>query len=347
MQTKRIVLKSFPEGLPQESNFEVQTVELDTNLQEKELLVELLQVSVDPYLRVRINPNYPKGSFGAISVGDDIDNASIVKVLESNHPHYNKGDIVAGYSKWQLIQKLKIENIDHYQKFKEIEGIPLSYYLSVLGLPGLTAYFGVLDVLKVKKGDVIVVSAASGGVGSVAGQIAKIKGCYVVGITGGEEKIEILKQSGFDQVVNYKSANNNPKKLVELLKNVCPNGIDCYFDNTGGFILDAVTTLMNTRGRIAFCGSITSYSDNVDPLDTADLGPRLTSTYILKSLRGEGYTVLSYESEYQNAIKEEIEWIKEGKMKVLETKESGFENIPKAFVKLFTGDKIGKVVVEI
>ncbi|KAL9648405.1 hypothetical protein ABK040_014027 [Willaertia magna] len=313
MQTRRIVLKTHPEGLiPQEDNFEFENVEVDTaTLQENELLVEL------------------------------------VHVLESNHTNYQKDDVVVGNFKWQLVQKLKIENVNMYRKIPLIEGISPSYYLSVLGIPGLTAYFGVLDVLKVKEGETFVVSAASGGVGSIAGQIAKSKGCFVVGITGSDEKIEVLKQYGFDEVVNYKTCDNNPKKLAALLKNVCPKGIDCHFDNTGGFISDAVTALMNVKGRIAFCGALTSYAGVPNPLDSTDLGPRFNALFILKQLKAEGFTVRAYQSEFLNAIKEEIQWIKEGKIKVLEQKEKGFENIPKTFVKIFTGENIGKAFVEI
>ncbi|KAL9647675.1 hypothetical protein ABK040_015164 [Willaertia magna] len=356
MKTKRIVLSTHPSGVPKENNFILQEIDVDTHLKDNEILVELLQVSVDPILRIRMNPNHhfnktnennKLSGFGAIEIGQDIDNYSIIKVISSNHSNYKKDDILVGLSNWQLIQKLKIEDINRYQKVEDLN-VPLSYYLSVIGKPGLTAYFGVLDILNVKEGETFVVSAASGSVGSIAGQIAKLKGCYVIGITGGEEKVDVLKEIGFDHVINYKVCENNSTKLVELLKEVCPKGIDCYFDNTSGFILDAVTSLMNERGRIAFCGSITAYNtDCPNPFETIDVGPRLTQIYILKQLKAQGYTVSSYASQFSKAIKEIEGWINEGKIKVLETIDKGFENIPKAFVKLFNGDKIGKIIVEI
>ncbi|KAL9648246.1 hypothetical protein ABK040_009250 [Willaertia magna] len=342
--TKRIVVKQYPKGIPTENDFEIQTIQINTDLEQNEILVELLDVSVDPYMRIRLRENVPSGYFPSYPLGEPMLGGCIVKVLNSKHPGYLNDEIILGQCTWQIHQKLKItDNEKNYLKIEQNEKVPLSYYLGSVGMPGHTAYFGLLKVCQAKQGETVVVSAASGAVGNMVGQIAKIKGCHTVGITGSDDKIELLKSIGFDEVINYKHCNKDILKLKELIEKTCPKGVDCYFDNTGGFILDAVTLCMNVGGRIAFCGAISSY--NEEKLD-ADTGPRLSSLYVIRRLKGIGFLVYEFEEEYPKANEDLIRWVNEEKIKVLETKEKGFENIPKAFVKLFTGEKLGKIVIE-
>ncbi|KAL9645741.1 hypothetical protein ABK040_003473 [Willaertia magna] len=344
MQTKSVIFKSHPEGMVKESDFEVTTVNVDDNLTENSLLVQLSYVSVDPYMRGRMNKEVPRGYFEPFKTGSPIYGGCIAKVLKSTHPEYKEGEYILGSFLWQFVQVINLNEkskdaFQPYIKVQKDEKVPLSYYLGGVGMPGLTAYFGLLQVGELKEGNTVVVSAASGAVGSIVGQIAKIKNCRVVGITGGQKKVEVLKGLGFDEVIDYQ--NLGDKTLKDKLIEACPNGVDVYFDNVGGETLDTVTFLMNRYGRLVFCGSIANYNDSVK-----NPGPRLNFLYISNELKGQGFLVSSFSKQFPEARNEIIDWVKQGKLKVLETVEKGFENIPTAFIKLFTGDKLGKIVVD-
>ncbi|KAL9650001.1 hypothetical protein ABK040_003119 [Willaertia magna] len=350
--TKSIKLKDHPKGMPTESNF---LLDIDTEniecLNVNEIIVKILHVSVDPYMRVRMNKNVPKGYFGPFQLMKPISGYCVVKVLKTfddNQSLYKKDDILVGTFDWKEIQKVKYINkrTDIFKVDPNLE-VPLSYYLSILGMPAWTAYFGFIDICQPKKDDVVVVSAASGSVGSIVGQLAKIFGCFVIGISGTEE---IKEENIYDKVINYKDFKDTFSLQKEIQKNSPNGGVDIYFDNVGGYILDAAILSMNRYGRISYCGSITSYnatsggggSNNSEK----DFGPRLNSVFVVRELMGKGFLVSSYMNRLSEANSNLVKWIKEGKIKVVETKEYGFENIPKGFLKLFTGEKIGKMVID-
>ena len=220
--------------------------------------------------------------------------------------------------------------------------------LGILRMPGLTAYFGFLDICQPKRGETLVVSAASGAVGSVVGQLAKLKGCHVIGISGSDQNAKQLKELGFDEIINYKLYHNDMEQLKQAILKACPNqtGVDMYYDNTGGWIMDAVTLAMNHNGRICFCGAISQYNKQADVKGQQDMGPHLSFIYVTRELKMQGFVVGSFSDRFEEATKQLSDWVLEGKLKVLETREKGIEHIPNAIAKLFTGEKIGKMIVD-
>ena len=216
---------------------------------------------------------------------------------------------------------------------------PLSNYLGVLGMTGLTAYFGLTEIGKPQKGETLVVSGAAGAVGSIVGQIGKILGCRVIGIAGTDEKVEMLKSKfGFDEAINYKTTENMTKAIAE----VCPDGVDVYFDNVGGTISDSVHANINRLGRIIVCGAISAYNDTSVPQ-----GPRVEHFLIRKSALMQGFIVGNYADKFPEGIKHLSQWLSEGKLIYSETIVEGFENIPQAFIDLFEGKNKGKMIVKI
>jgi NADPH:quinone reductase len=232
-------------------------------------------------------------------------------------------------------------NISTEKNVKRINAsqIPASYYLGILGMPGLTAYFGLLDICKPVAGETVVISGAAGAVGIVAGQIAKIKGCTVIGIAGSDEKCAMLKNEfGFDEVINYKTNTNIKKTLNEI----APQAVDIYFDNVGGEISDAVIANINFNARIALCGQISLYNNT----ETA-VGPRIQPMLLTRSVLMKGFIVSNYESRFAEGMTQLADWVKEGKLKFQETIIEGFENLPAAFAGLFKGENSGKMIVKI
>lgn len=215
---------------------------------------------------------------------------------------------------------------------------PVSTALGVLGMPGMTAYFGFLDICKPQPGETVLVSGAAGAVGSLVGQIAKIQGCRVIGIAGTDDKVQwMTRELGFDAGFNYKSVSDYSEKLKEL----CPKGIDCYFDNVGGAITDAVFPRMNTYGRISVCGQISQYN-----LEKPEPGPRLLGQVLVKQLKVEGFIVFRFQDRYGEGIRQMAQWLREGRLKYREEVVEGFENMAKAFIGMLHGDNTGKMVVK-
>jgi len=204
-------------------------------------------------------------------------------------------------------------------------------------MTGLTAYFGLMDIGKPKANETVVVSGAAGAVGMVVGQIAKLQGCHVVGIAGSDEKIKLLKEVGFDAAINYKTTNDMTKSIAGL----CPNGVDIYFDNVGGEISDAVLANINFHARITLCGQISLYNNTVTPL-----GPRLQPMLLTRSALMQGFIVGNYQSRFPEGIKQLTKWVKENKLTFKETIVHGFDHLPAAFIGLFEGENIGKMIVE-
>lgn len=329
---RQFVLASRPVGLPKESDFKLIETPLP-DLKDGEVLVRTLYLSVDPYMRGRISG---MRSYAApVEIGQVMVGGGIARVVESKNPGFAPGDVVDIYMGWQ---EYAISNGRGLRKL-DASIAPVSTGLGVLGMTGLTAYFGLLDVCDPKPGETVVVSGAAGAVGSVVGQIAKIKGCRAVGIAGGDDKVAwILSECGYDAAFNYKTTENYPAKLKEL----CPNGIDVYFDNVGGAITDAVFGQLNVGARISICGQISQYNNT-----KVEMGPRLFGALIVARAKVQGFLVSDYASRFGPALAEMAGWLKAGKLKYREDIVEGFENLPKAFIGLFEGENIGKRLVKV
>jgi len=328
---KQILLKNRPTGMPTHENFEIRETEIRQPGQ-GELLIRTVYISVDPYLRGRMNDT--KSYIPPFQLNEVISSGVIGQVEESQSDLFKKGDLVLGSLGWEeysIAKETTVRKIDSTIA-------PASSYLSVLGMTGLTAYFGLIDIGKPKTGETVVVSGAAGAVGSIVGQIAKLKGCRVVGIAGSTDKVKYLvEELGFDAAINYKT-----QDVGETLKEVCPNGIDVYFENVGGKVTDAVYPLLNNFARIPVCGAISSYNN-----ETEDIGPRVQSYLIKTSSLMQGFTVGNYSSRFGEGIQALAGWLKDGKLKYEETITEGFDNTIEAFLSLFKGANLGKAIVTV
>ena len=331
MQTKQIVLALRPKGTPSIADFRFEDVKLN-KLNDGEVLLKGLFYSVDPYMRGRMND--VKSYSPPFQLDKPIEGSVVAKVLESKSKDYKEGDIVTGFLPWQ---EQIISNGKGLQKI-DTAIAPSSYYLGILGMTGLTAYFGLMDIGQPRAKETVVVSGAAGAVGIVVGQIAKLEGCHVVGIAGSDEKIKLLKEVGFDDVINYKTANDIKKSISA----VCPNGVDIYFDNVGGEISDAVIANINFHARIVLCGQISLYNSTEIPM-----GPRLQPMLLTRSALMKGFIVGNYQSRFPEGIRQLTKWIKENKLTFKETIVHGFDQLPAAFIGLFAGENIGKMIVEV
>ncbi|XP_015347690.1 prostaglandin reductase 1 [Marmota marmota marmota] len=324
---KRWTLKKHFSGSPTNSDFELKTAELPP-LKNGEVLLEALFLSVDPYMRIASR----KLKEGDIMMGEQV-----ARVVESKNSAFPKGTVVLAYLGWTThsisdgkgLEKLPTDWPD---------SLPLSLALGTVGMPGLTAYFGLLDICGVKGGETVMVNAAAGAVGSVVGQIAKLKGCKVVGAAGSDEKIAYLKKIGFDVAFNYKTV----ESLEETLKKASPDGYDCYFDNVGGEFSNVVIPQMKTFGRIAICGAISTYNRTGLPPP----GPP-PEAVIYQQLRMEGFIVTRWQGDVrQKALKDLMTWTSEGKIQYHEHIIEGFDNMPSAFMGLLKGENLGKSLVK-
>ena len=331
MTTKQIVLASRPKGTPTPDDFLIENVELPP-IKDNELLLQGMYYSVDPYMRGRMND--AKSYVAPFKVGQPMEGGVVAKVVDSKSADFKTGDIVLGALPWSeqmLTLATAVKKID-------AELVPASYYLGILGMPGLTAYFGLMDITKPKMGETIVVSGAAGAVGVVVGQIAKIHGCRVIGIAGSDDKVKLLKEEfGFDEAINYKTTADIKQEIARL----CPTGVDVYFDNVGGTISDAVVANINFHARIALCGQISLYNSTEVPV-----GPRLQPMLLTRSVLMQGFIVSNYQSRFPEGIHQLAQWIAAGKLKYTETILHGFDQLPVAFIGLFKGENKGKMVVE-
>jgi len=332
MTTKQIVLASRPNGMPTLANFRFENNELP-ELQDGKVLLKGLYYSVDPYMRGRMSD--AKSYVPPFQLGRPIEGSVIAKVIKGKTDSFTKDDLVLGMLPWS---REFIAEGKGLQKIDSSSTHP-SYYLGILGMTGLTAYFGLMDIGKPKSAETVVVSGAAGAVGMVVGQIAKIQGCHVIGIAGSDEKIKLLKEEfGFNEAINYKHAVDIKAAIAEL----CPDGVDIYFDNVGGEISDAVIANINKGARIIICGQISSYNDN-----KATLGPRPQSALLRKSALMQGFIVGNYASRFPEGVLQLSEWLRTGKLNYRETIVKGFERLPDAFISLFEGGNTGKMLVEI
>jgi NADPH-dependent curcumin reductase CurA len=328
---RRFLLAARPTGLPKESDFKMVDAPLP-DPQPGQVLVKTVYLSVDPYMRGRITG--VRTYADPVHVGDLMVGGTVGQVIESRDPSLQPGDYVVGYWGWQ---DHAVVPATHIRKLNA-QFAPVSTALGVLGVPGMTAYFGFLDLCLPKAGETVVVSGAAGAVGTLVGQIAKIKDCRVIGIAGADDKIKyIVNDLGFDGAFNYKTTTD----YVARLKELCPQGIDCYFDNVGGVISDAVFTLLNTFARVSVCGQISQYN-----LQSPEQGPRLLSQILVRQLKVEGFIVTRFQERWPQGIAQMAQWLKEGQIKDREDIMEGFENTPRAFIDMLEGKNTGKMLVK-
>ena len=331
MPNKEIRFASRPAGVPTVDNFKI--VDADTPpLNDGEVLVRTLYISVDPYLRGRMREG--RSYVPPFQIGEVIRSGVVGEVIESRAPEFAPGDIVTGMLGWRLY------NAATAPELRKVDPrvASITTALGVLGMPGLTAYFGLLDIGQPKEGETVVVSGAAGAVGTAVCQIAKIKGCRAVGIAGSDEKNQYLTaELGVDAAVNYK----NPE-MSQTLKQACPKGIDVYFDNVGGEVSDAVMPLLNHGARIVICGQISLYN-----LDKPDVGPRPQPFLLVNSALMKGFIITDYSARFAEGVMNLAQWLIAGKLKYAETVVEGFENTPQAFIGLFSGDNLGKQLVKV
>src|SRR5579871_1953434 len=311
---RQFKLAARPVGLPKESDFSLVDAPVPTP-GEGHVLVRTLYLSVDPYMRGRITG--VRSYADPVNIGDVMVGGAVGEVLESRAPGLAAGDFVLGNWGWQ--EHAAAEG--HTLRKLDPNLAPISTALGVLGMPGMTAYFGFLEICKPIPGEVVVVSGAAGAVGSLVGQIAKLNGCRVVGIAGTEEKVHwLVNELGFDAAFNYKATDDYTARLKQL----CPQGIDCYFDNVGGAITDAVLPIMNLYGRVSICGQISMYN-----LEKPEPGPRMLPTVLVKQLKIEGFIVVRWHSRWAEGIAHMARWLREGEIQYHEQIVDGFENTPK------------------
>lgn len=328
----KIILKERPTGKPALENFEFQKEEIP-QINEGELLLKSLYVSVDPYLRGRMRDE--KSYIDPFSLNEPLESGIIAEVIESRNSNFQPGDFVSGMLQWKEYQSSNGNGLNKVSK----DRAPLSAHLGILGLTGITAYLGLEKIGKLKPGETLLVSGAAGAVGSVAGQIGKIKGCRVVGIAGSDEKISwTIEKLNFDDGINYRTTEDLKKSIA----NTCPNGVDVYFDNVGGEVLDAALANINKFGRVINCGAISSYNETELPV-----GPRPEGILIKKSALMQGFIVRDYVKDFGPAVNQLSRWFEDDKLKYSETLIEGFENIPKAFLDLFEGKNQGKMIVKV
>jgi hypothetical protein len=325
-----VLFNQRPNGLPDINCFRVTEGSIP-EVREGELLLRTLYLSIDPVLLNRL-----KGvpSYGAFQPNELISWVGLGQVIASRHPDYGVGDIVESMMGWQQFTSVTALNV-----FRKIDPTlsPVSHALGILGVSGMTGYFGLLETGYPQAGETVVVSAAAGAVGSTAGQLARLKGAHVVGITSSPEKKRyLLDELGFDAAVSYKS-----DRFAAELAEACPNGIALYFDNVGGAVTDVVMDNMKDFGRIALCGQVATYHES----DGGWRGNLLP--IVMHSLRLQGFNTSKYADRYPEAIKELSNWIADGKIKVRETVAQGLESAPKAFVGIFNSQNVGKQLVKV
>lgn len=329
---RKILLASRPKGMPDASNFDLVESNIP-EISEGEVLIRTLYLSVDPYMRGRMSD--AKSYAKPYEVGEPFIGGMVGEIVESKNSKFQEGEYVEGRLEWAEY------NVSDGSTIRKVnpELAPITTALHVLGMPGLTAYFGLMFIGQPKEGETVVVSGASGAVGTIVGQIAKLKGCRVVGIAGADDKCRFLTEElGFDAAINYKTVENLRKELKEA----CPSGVDVYFDNVGGKVSDAVMTLINFQSRTAICGQISQYN-----LEKPEIGPRVAGQLLTTSSLMKGFIVSDYAEHNKEGLIQLSQWVKEGKIQYRENIVEGFENTVEAFLGLFRGDNIGKQLVKV
>ncbi|AOK31973.1 hypothetical protein WS67_20140 [Burkholderia singularis] len=332
---RRIILNSRPHGAPSLENFRLETAPVPTPAQ-GQVLIRTVWLSLDPYMRGRMNdaPSYAAPA----ELGEPMVGGTVGRIVSSTLPAFREGDFVLSASGWQDFALsdgsglMPLGSIAHP-----------SYALSVLGMPGFTAYWGLLKIGEPKAGETVVVAAASGAVGSVVGQIAKLKGCRVVGVAGGTDKCRYVTDTlGFDACVDHRDSD-----FAHKLAQACPKGIDVYFENVGGPVFDAVLPLLNVGARVPVCGMIAHYNDSELPPGPNRL-PKLVGSLLTKRIKMQGFIISDHYAEgYAAFLKEMGEWVAQGNVKVREDVVDGLEQAPQAFIGLLEGKNFGKLIVRV
>ena len=327
---RQILLAQRPVGEPGPEVFEVNEAPVPEP-GEGEFLVKVLYNSVDPAMRGWMNEG--RSYIQPVQLGEVMRAGAIGRVVKSRNDHFREGAYVSG-----------MFGVQHYA-VSDGKGVievdpsiaPLERYLGVLGMPGMTAYFGLLDVGQPKEGDTVLVSGAAGAVGATVGQIAKIKGCRAVGVAGGQEKCDFAREVGFDDVVDYKA-----EQAGKGIKRACPDGVDVYFDNVGGEVLEGALARLRLNARVVLCGAISQYN-NADSLQ----GPRNYMALLVNRARMEGFVVFDYAKRYGEAAQQMAQWIQEGKLEAREHVVDGIDDFQKHLMMLFRGENFGKLVIKV
>jgi NADPH-dependent curcumin reductase CurA len=331
METTQIVLASRPLGLPTSANFRTET-KLLREPGDNEVLLKSWYISVDPYMRGRMSS--AKSYAASFEVDSPIRGGILARVIESRSSSLAAGDTVVGILPWATSSIEKAENL----RKVDTKLFPPGYHLGILGMPGLTAYFGIMEIGKPKRGETVVISGAAGAVGIVAGQIAKLQGAIVAGIAGSDEKCKMLTdQFGFDYAFNYKTSRSLRKDIAAA----CPQGVDVYFDNVGGEITDAVVANINNRARFVLCGQISQYNNT-----RISTGPAILPIFLTRSVMLQGFIVGNYSNRFPEAMTQLTNWVNEGSLRYTETVVHGFKKLPETFIGLFSGKNLGKMLVK-
>jgi NADPH-dependent curcumin reductase CurA len=334
-RNRRILLAARPRGEPTLDDFKLVEAEVPEP-GPGQMLLRTIYLSLDPYMRGRMNagPSYAK----PVEIGEVMEGGTVCEVVTSNLPPFRPGDIVLARAGWQVYALSGGQGV---QKLDPALG-PISCALGVLGMPGMTAYTGLLNIGKPQPGETLVVAAASGAVGSVVGQVASIKGCRVVGIAGGERKCRYVREElGFDACLDH-----HQPELAERLKEACPRGIDVYFENVGGAVFDAVLPLLNNFARIPVCGLIAHYNATGLPAGP-DRVPLLMRDILVKRLTFRGFIVWDFAAQYPDFLADVSGWLREGRIKYREDITDGLENAPRELIGLLGGENFGKKIIRV
>lgn len=336
MKNRRIVLASRPQGAPKPQDFRLE----ETAVPEPgdgQMLLQTLYLSLDPYMRGLMNEIPPAYAAGSIPVDGTMVGGTVSRVVRSHHPKFREGDVVLAKSGWQ---DYALSDGEGLMQLGAMERPSLA--LGGLGMPAFTAYVGLLDIGQPQSGETVVVAAATGAVGAIVGQIAKLKGARVVGIVGGADKARhAVEELGFDICLDRRDPD-----LAQALKQACPNGIDVYFENVGGEVFDAVLPLLNVGARVPVIGVIAHY-DDMHPAGPDRL-PNMMATVLAKRVRVEGMIILDHYNTRHDAFQRDMaEWIAAGKMKLTEDVVNGLENAPEAFIGMLQGRNFGKIVIRV
>ncbi|CAG9578960.1 unnamed protein product [Danaus chrysippus] len=335
VKARKYVVKKKFEGVPKRDDYEIVEYELGP-IQNGDILVKAEWISVDPYQRA-YHDRYP--------IPYDQFGFQVGIVEDSKNPKFPVGTRIVTHKGWCDYSIINLNDgmktsMDIAYKLPDLKGLSISHAIGAVGMPGATAYFGFLEICKPKAGETVVVTGAAGAVGSLVGQIAKIKGCRVIGFAGTDEKVQWLEQElGFDKAFNYKTVDAR-----KALKEAAPNGIDCYFDNVGGELSSIIMNQMNNFGRVSVCGSISAYNEDFSQLPKA---PIVQVDIVMKQLKVEGFLVPRWLNRFPEAFSEIVNWIQSGQLKVKEHVLEGFENIFDTFVAMLSGENTGKAVVKV
>ena len=328
---RQIVLAARPDGNPKQTDFALREAAIPEP-GAAQVLARTLWLSLDPYMRLRIGDN--EQYFPAVPLGDVVVGGTLSRVVESRHAGFSAGDFIEAYTGWQ---DYAVINGAEARKVDPALG-PLSTALGVLGMPGLTAYLGLIDVGKPEPGDTVGVSAAAGAVGAVVGQVAKIAGCRAVGLAGSARKIAYLTDElGFDAAINYKT-----QEIGAALDRSCPGGINVYFENVGGVVREAVYPRLAGRARVVVCGGVSQYNLNRPQTTVSNL-----QNILFTEARVCGFNIFSYEARYSDGRRRLARWLAEGRLKYKEDVVDGLENAPQAFRRFFEGETFGKLLVKV